>query len=75
MSFAHLHLHTEYSLLDGAARIGDVVRVAADKRHVTEVAARHGIATFNEVAQLYLRERDAVECAVLFGLAGARRQL
>ncbi|HEU4320798.1 MAG TPA: DNA polymerase III subunit alpha [Acidimicrobiia bacterium] len=29
MSFAHLHLHTEYSLLDGAARIKDVVGAAA----------------------------------------------
>lgn len=29
MSFSHLHLHTEYSLLDGAARIGDVVGAAA----------------------------------------------
>ena len=29
MSFAHLHLHTEYSLLDGAARISDVVAAAA----------------------------------------------
>ena len=29
MSFAHLHLHTEYSLLDGAAKISDVVGAAA----------------------------------------------
>jgi DNA polymerase-3 subunit alpha len=29
VSFSHLHLHTEYSLLDGAARIGDVVATAA----------------------------------------------
>ena len=30
-SFAHLHLHTEYSMLDGAARISDVIEaVAAD---------------------------------------------
>ena len=30
-SFAHLHLHTEYSMLDGAARIADVIEaVAAD---------------------------------------------
>ena len=27
-NFVHLHLHTEYSLLDGAARIGKVVKVA-----------------------------------------------
>ena len=28
-SFAHLHVHTEYSLLDGAARIGELVEAAA----------------------------------------------
>jgi DNA-directed DNA polymerase III PolC len=28
-SFTHLHVHTEYSMLDGAARIGDVARAAA----------------------------------------------
>ncbi len=27
-SFTHLHLHTEYSMLDGAARVGDVVAAA-----------------------------------------------
>ena len=27
-SFAHLHTHTEYSMLDGAARIGDLVDAA-----------------------------------------------
>ena len=25
MAFTHLHVHTEYSLLDGAARIKDLV--------------------------------------------------
>ncbi|NTU89653.1 MAG: DNA polymerase III subunit alpha, partial [Actinobacteria bacterium] len=30
MSFVHLHTHTEYSLLDGAARVGDLVKRAAD---------------------------------------------
>ena len=28
-SFTHLHVHTEYSMLDGAARIGEVVAAAA----------------------------------------------
>src|SRR3954447_25449883 len=28
-SFTHLHVHTEYSMLDGASRIGDVVAAAA----------------------------------------------
>ncbi len=27
-SFVHLHQHTEYSMLDGASRIGDVVAAA-----------------------------------------------
>ncbi|MGH9085283.1 MAG: PHP domain-containing protein, partial [Acidimicrobiales bacterium] len=27
-SFTHLHVHTEYSMLDGAARIADVVGAA-----------------------------------------------
>ncbi|MBQ5954975.1 MAG: PHP domain-containing protein, partial [Firmicutes bacterium] len=30
MGFTHLHLHTEYSLLDGAARIKDVVSRAKE---------------------------------------------
>ena len=28
-SFAHLHVHTEYSMLDGAARLGDLFTEAA----------------------------------------------
>ena len=30
MAFTHLHVHTEYSLLDGAARIRDVVARARE---------------------------------------------
>ncbi len=30
MQFAHLHNHTEYSLLDGAAKISDITQKAAD---------------------------------------------
>ena len=32
-SFVHLHLHTEYSMLDGASRVGDVVAAAAADGH------------------------------------------
>ena len=28
MSFVHLHNHTEFSMLDGAARVGDAVSAA-----------------------------------------------
>ena len=27
-SFTHLHLHTEFSMLDGAARVGEVIAAA-----------------------------------------------
>lgn len=30
MSFVHLHAHTEYSMLDGASRIGEMFEAAAD---------------------------------------------
>ena len=30
-SFAHLHVHTEYSMLDGAARISDLVKEVYEK--------------------------------------------
>ena len=29
-NFVHLHVHTEYSLLDGAARINKIVKVAKE---------------------------------------------
>ena len=31
MSFVHLHVHTEFSLLDGACRISKLVSAAKDK--------------------------------------------
>ena len=42
MSFAHLHLHTEYSLLDGAARISDVVAAAARDDQPAIAITDHG---------------------------------
>ncbi len=42
MSFAHLHLHTEYSLLDGAARIKDVVAAAAADHQPAIAITDHG---------------------------------
>ena len=29
-SFVHLHVHTEYSMLDGAARLGDLFTTTAE---------------------------------------------
>ena len=42
MSFAHLHLHTEYSLLDGAAKIKDVVAAAVADGQPAIAITDHG---------------------------------
>ena len=43
MSFAHLHLHTEYSLLDGCCRIGDVIDKAAELGQKSIAITDHGV--------------------------------
>jgi len=54
MAFTHLHLHTEYSLLDGTARIGDVIaRVKAlgmDSVAITDHGAMYGVVDFYRAA-------------------------
>jgi DNA polymerase-3 subunit alpha len=48
--FTHLHVHTEYSLLDGAARIGDLVRQAKNlgmnALAITDHGVMYGVAEF-----------------------------
>ncbi|MGH8952241.1 MAG: DNA polymerase III subunit alpha [Acidimicrobiia bacterium] len=43
VSFAHLHLHTEYSMLDGAARIKDVVAAAVADGQPAIAITDHGV--------------------------------
>ena len=43
MNFTHLHLHTEYSLLDGAARIHDVIERAAKLGMHSIAITDHGV--------------------------------
>ncbi|MBO0732628.1 MAG: DNA polymerase III subunit alpha, partial [Acidimicrobiaceae bacterium] len=54
-SFTHLHLHTEFSMLDGAARIGDVVaRAAADGQPavgITDHGRMYGVLDFYAAAR------------------------
>jgi DNA polymerase III subunit alpha len=40
--FVHLHVHTEYSLLDGANRIPDLVQAAVDDGHDAIAITDHG---------------------------------
>ena len=55
MSFAHLHLHTEYSLLDGAARISDVVGAASRMGQpaigITDHGNLYGVVDFVKAAK------------------------
>jgi DNA polymerase-3 subunit alpha len=40
--FVHLHVHTEYSLLDGACRINDLVQAAAEMKMPALAVTDHG---------------------------------
>ena len=42
MSFVHLHTHSEYSLLDGANRLDDLVRRAAEYENPALALTDHG---------------------------------
>lgn len=43
MGFTHLHVHTEYSLLDGAARIKDIVAKAKELQMDSLAITDHGV--------------------------------
>jgi len=55
MSFIHLHVHTEYSLLDGMCRIGDILQKAKDQGMpslaITDHGAMYGVFKFFVKAQ------------------------
>lgn len=41
--FVHLHLHSEYSLLDGACRISDIPKKVAKEGHTAVAITDHGV--------------------------------
>jgi len=43
MSFTHLHVHTEYSLLDGACRIGQLLDYAKSIGQTSLAITDHGV--------------------------------
>ena len=48
--FTHLHVHTQYSLLDGAARINELVarakELGMDSLAITDHGAMYGVINF-----------------------------
>lgn len=55
MSFVHLHVHTEYSLLDGACRIGSMMdrvkELGQDAIAITDHGVMHGCIDFYKAAK------------------------
>ena len=56
--FAHLHIHSEYSLLDGLSRVPDLVKQAKllgqDALAITDHGALYGALKFYEEGITYL---------------------
>ena len=57
MNFTHLHLHTEYSLLDGAARIGGIIEQAKKLGMHSIAITDHGV--MYGVVDFYRKAIDA----------------
>ncbi len=57
MAFTHLHLHTEYSLLDGACRIENLMKSVKEKGMncvaVTDHGVMYGVVNFYNTAKKY----------------------
>ena len=56
-SFTHLHLHTEFSMLDGAARVSDVVAAAAADGQPAIGITDHG--NMYGILEMYRAAKDA----------------
>ena len=61
--FVHLHVHSEYSLLDGACRVKDLVRRAAELGMPAVALTDHG--TLGGVVQFYRAAQDEGVKAIL----------
>jgi len=57
MSFVHLHTHSEFSLLDGASRIEDMIRVAVETGMPAMALTDHGV--LYGAIDFYLQARAA----------------
>jgi DNA polymerase III subunit alpha len=62
-SFVHLHLHTEYSMLDGASRVSDIVARAVEDGQPAVGITDHG--NMYGVLEMYAAAREAgIKCIV-----------
>ncbi|MEE8133692.1 MAG: DNA polymerase III subunit alpha, partial [Gemmatimonadales bacterium] len=80
MSFVHLHTHSEYSLLDGANRIPDLIAhirdLGMDSLAVTDHGNLHAAWTFYEQAkEAKIRPILGFEAYVAFGSRHARERV
>jgi len=76
--FVHLHVHTEYSLLDGASRIGSLVQRAKELDMpaiaITDHGSMYGIVDFYKQAKnKVLSQLLAVKC--MWHLALVRKEI
>jgi DNA polymerase III subunit alpha len=80
MPFVHLHTHSEYSLLDGANRIPDLLdhiqRLGMDSLAITDHGNLHGAWAFYEAAKARkIRPILGFEAYLAFGSRHAREKL
>ncbi|MFH1057128.1 MAG: PHP domain-containing protein [Pseudomonadota bacterium] len=77
MSFTHLHVHTAYSLLDGAIRIGDMLKRCAelgmDSVAVTDHGNMFGAVNFYQYAKK-AGIRPVIGCEVYVAPATAAKK-
>jgi DNA polymerase III subunit alpha len=75
-SFAHLHVHTEYSMLDGASRIGELVRHVRDDGQPAVAITDHGV-LFGLVEFFRAAQREGVKPILgseLYQAVGSRHE-
>ena len=70
-SFAHLHVHTEFSMLDGASRVDEVVAAAATDEQPALGITDHAYTEVTAVIAGELRPGDDVVTTALTAKAGA----
>ena len=64
MNFTHLHVHTEYSLLDGSSKIGEITKRAKelgmDSLAITDHGVMYGVIDFYKAA----RDNDGCKAGI-----------